>query len=311
MVISVVKANMDARIKAMMLYESGQYSACQIAEMYDVDERTIRRWQSAYRNNGVVGLKPKKTGPKDPKGISKYLEQRIIRLKQKYPSWGARRIKHQFDLPVSHMTIQRIFKKKGLLIRIKPNPQEHKRFQRHHVDTMWQGDTFQFRIAGEGKIQVTGFNDDCSRERIVSKAYRRKGAEEAVNALRWALHKGRIPKGIYLDNGKQFVSRLFKAEAKKYGIKLIFGRPYHPQGRGKIESYHKTLYRDFIAITKFKSLSDFRRKLGQFDRRYNSWRKQEILGWKTPDTVYNDPKYYNKDARYIKKRTKTLFTKRT
>ena len=108
---------------------------------------------------------------------------------------------------------------------------------------MWQGDTFQFRIKDEGKIQITGFTDDCSRERIISKVYKRKGAEEAINALRWALRKGRIPKSIYLDNGTQFISKLFKAEAEKYGIKLIFGRPYHPQGRGKIEGYHKIMYR--------------------------------------------------------------------
>ena len=113
---------------------------------------------------------------------------------------------------------------------------------------------------------------------MISKAYLRKGAEEAVNALQWGLRKGRVPKSIYLDNGTQFISRLFKAEAKKYDIKLIFGKPYHPQGRGKIERYHKTLYRELIAVKNFKSLSHFRRELWKFDRRYNNWRKQEILG---------------------------------
>ncbi len=254
----MVKANMDVRIKAVVLYDSGKYHADEVAEMYNVDERTIRRWMALYKNGGFQALKPGSTRPKKSKHIANTTEARIIRLKEKYPSWGAKRIKHQFDLDVSSRTVHRVFKRKGLLVRIKPNPQEFKRFQRHHVDSMWQGDTFQFRIKGEGKIQVTGFTDDCSRERIISKAYRRKGADEAVNALRWALRRGRIPKSIYLDNGKQFASKLFKAEAKKYSIKLIFGKPYYPQGRGKIESYHKTLYRDLISINTFRSLSDFR-----------------------------------------------------
>lgn len=311
MVISVVKANMDNRIKAIVLYNSGQYCAREIGEMYGVDERTIRRWKAAYDMGGFEELRPKSTAPKKAKAIPKTLGARIIRLKGRYPSWGARRIKHQFDLPACTMTVHRVFKKKGLMIHIKPNPQEFKRFQRKHVDSMWQGDTFQFRIKDEGKIQITGFNDDCSRKRIVSKTYRRKGAEEAVNALQWALKKGRIPKSIYLDNGKQFVSRLFKSEAEKYGIKLIFGKPYHPQGRGKIERYHKILYRDLIAVKEFRSLSHFRRELWKFDRKYNGWRKHEILGWQTPDSVYNNERYFNKDVRYIKKRTNVLLTKRT
>ena len=98
---------------------------------------------------------------------------------------------------------------------------------------MWQGDTFQFRIRGVGKVYVTGFTDDRSRYRVKSKVYLHKDATSTVNALRWALRAGRIPREIYLDNGKQFVSKIFKAEAQKHGIKLIFGGLYNPRGRGR------------------------------------------------------------------------------
>jgi len=296
---------MDARINAMASWKSGKYSAKEIGKMYDVDERTIRRWKAAYESAGVVGLTPKKTGPTNGKTIPKPLEQRILRLKEKYPTWGSRRIKHQFDLPVSQITIHRLFKKKGLLIRIKAKPQPYKRFQRKHVDSMWQGDTFQFRIKDVGKVYVTGFSDDCSRHRVKSKVYLDKSAKSSINALQWALKMGRIPRQIYLDNGKQFVAKVFKAEMKKYGIEPIFGKPYHPRGRGKIERYHKTLYRELICTKEFTSLSEFKRELWKFDRWYNTWRKQEILGWKTPDSVYNDPKYFNKNARYIKRGKRT------
>ena len=78
-----------------------------------------------------------------------------------------------------------------------------------------------------------------------------------------------------LGDGKQFVAKLFKSYVKKHrGIKLIFGKPYSPKGRGKIEAYHKVLYRELISLKKFKSLSDFRKQLWTFDRMYNYWRKQ-------------------------------------
>ena len=309
----MVKATMDARINAIASWKSGRYSTEEIGKLYGVSERTIRRWKSSYKVGGVESLKPTSTAPKTVTRIPKHLEERILRLKQKYPTWGSRRIKHQFDLPVSQMTIHRLFRKKGLLIRIKAKPQPYKRFQRKHVDSMWQGDTFQFRIKDVGKVYVTGFSDDCSRHRVKSKVYLDKSAKSAINSLQWALKMGRIPRQIYLDNGKQFVARVFKAEMKTYGIEPIFGKPYHPRGRGKIERYHKTLYRELICTKEFKSLSEFKRELWRFDRWYNTWRKQEILGWKTPDSVYNDPKYFNKNARYItrRKRTNVLLTKRT
>ena len=192
-----------------------------------------------------------------------------------------------------------VIKRHGMLVRIKPKPQPCKRFQRKHVDSMWQGDTFQFRIKDVGKVYVTGFTDDCSRYRVKSKAYLHKGAKEAVNALEHALKRGRIPREIYLDNGKQFVAKDFKKEAAKYGIKLIYGKPYHPRGRGKIEGYHKVLYRELISVMTFSSLSHFRKELRKFDRKYNEWRKQEIHNWKTPSNIYNNKKYFNKNAKYM------------
>jgi hypothetical protein len=113
-------------------------------------------------------------------------------------------------------------------------------------------------------------------------------------ALRWALRSGLVPREIYLDIGKQFIAKVFKAEAQKYGIKLVFGRPYNPRGRGKIERYHRTLYQELISLKVFHSLSHFKRELWNFDQQYNNWRKQEILGWTTPTSVYHNEINFDK-----------------
>jgi len=295
---------MEIRTKSVVLYTEGVYSAKEISRMYNISDRTLRRWRAAYDNGGFSALQPGKTGPKKVEhAIPKQLERKIIRLKGQYPSWGARRIKHQFDLPVSWRTVHRVLKKRGLLIHIKAKPQPCRRFQRRHVDSMWQGDTFQFRIHDAGKVYVTGFTDDCSRYRGRSKAYLRKGGDEAVNALRWALRRGRKPRQVYLDNGKQFISKLFKEEAAKHGIKLIYGKPHNPRGRGKIENYHRALYRELICLKRFRSLSHFRKELWKFDRQYNNWRKQGALGWQTPASIYSDERYFNKGEIDVKKRT--------
>lgn len=109
--------------------------------------------------------------PKGTNSIPTNFMARIVRLKHRHPSWGARRIKYQYELPCHWRTAHRIIKSNGMLVRVRPKPQPAKRFQRRHVDSLWQGDTFQFRISGTGKVYVTGFTDDRSRYRIISKAY--------------------------------------------------------------------------------------------------------------------------------------------
>jgi putative transposase len=291
----MAKATIDSRLRAVLLYLEGIQEASKICSALGISRRTLTRWVRKYRDAGVRGIQPRRPGPeRSMYSISPRLEKRIVGLKQKHPSWGARRIKHQYDLPCHWMTVHRVIKRRGMLVRIKPKPQPFKRFQRYHVDSMWQGDTFEFRIASVGKVYVTGFTDDRSRFRIRSGAYLHKSADEAIDALRRALRNGRIPREIYLDNGKQFIAKEFKAELAEYHIKPIYGKPYHPGGRGKIESYHKVLWGELITQVRFSSLAQFKRELNKFDKRYNFWRKSQALGWKTPAEIYNDARYFNK-----------------
>ncbi len=291
----MVKATMDIRVKAVLFYTEDTKSTDEICSSYGISDRTLRRWTRSYKDGGLASLKPEKTGPKIPShAIPDVLEQRILKLKQRHPSWGARRIKHQFTLPCHWKTVHNVIKRYGLLIRVKPKPQPYTRFQRGHVDSLWQGDTFHFRIRNVERVYVTSFVDDCSRYRVESKAYLHKGKKEAIHTLHQALRKGRTPKQIYLDNGKQFVANDFKKAAKKYKIHLIYGKPYHPRGRGKIEGYHKVLYRELISAKTFSSLSHFRKELWKFDKQYNEWRKQQVHDWQTPAAIYNNKKYFNK-----------------
>jgi transposase len=104
MVIMMVKGNMDTRINAVASWKSGRYPTEEISQMYGVSERTIRRWTVSYRDGGFDSLKPKSTAPKRTKAVPKPLQSRIMRLKERYPTWGAIRIKHQFDLSASPST---------------------------------------------------------------------------------------------------------------------------------------------------------------------------------------------------------------
>ena len=298
----MAKDNLDDKVRAVLLYVEGAKDVKEISSVMGVSIRTVRRWIRKYRIDGVNGLALHKPGPTQGTGsISGRIRSKIIRLKQKHPSWGARRIKYQYDLPCHWRTVHRVIQSNGMLVRVRPKPQPSKRFQRRNVDSMWQGDTFQFRISGTGKVYVTGFTDDRSRYRVVSKAYLHKSKDEAIDAIRHALKKGRIPRHLYLDNARQFIAKEFREELAKNNIRPVYGRPYHPRGRGKIERYHSILWQELITQIRFSSLSHFRAELRKFDRKYNYWRKNQTLGWKTPASIYNDKRYF---GRRVKRKSK-------
>ena len=90
----MASASLEERIRAVVLYIEGAKEARDISTGLDISVRTLRRWIRAYRVGGPQGLALKKPGPESGRGsIPKRIEDRIVGLKQKHPSWGARRIK--------------------------------------------------------------------------------------------------------------------------------------------------------------------------------------------------------------------------
>ncbi|MHB1867448.1 MAG: helix-turn-helix domain-containing protein [Nitrososphaerales archaeon] len=164
----MARASLEDRIRAVLLYIEGAKDAKEISSVLGVSLRTIWRWIRSYRAGGPEALARKKPGPESgTNSIPEALEERIVYLKQKHLSWGARRINYQYDLSCHWRTVHGVIKRHHMLVRIKAKPQPSKRFQRKHVDSMWQGDSFQFRISSVGKVYVTGFTDDRSRFNIM------------------------------------------------------------------------------------------------------------------------------------------------
>ena len=217
-----------------------------------------------------------------PTAFQEPLEHKILELKQKHPSWGAIRIRYQYRLPCHWKSVHNVIKRHGLLIKIKAKPQpKPKKFRRKHVDSMWQGDTFHLRISCVGRVYVTGFLDDCSNYRVFSGVYLRRSADELADALKHALAKKkgrRVPREMYLDNGKQFKAAAFRARAHKESHQVDLWQASQSQRQGQDRRDHKALYREarysgLVQIT--DSLQEgtqrVRQKLEQLEKATRSW----------------------------------------
>ncbi len=128
------------------------------------------------------------------------------------------------------------------MVRVVRRPVPFKRFQRRLVDSLWQAAVYKFRIARvRGHVCLYTILEDRSRYLAVARAYRRERSREAINNFWWATKGGGKPKALYVDNGSCFIAKEFRANRELQHIRVIYGRPYSPRGRGKLERFHGAL----------------------------------------------------------------------
>jgi hypothetical protein len=156
--------------------------------MFGISGATLRRWCRNYREDGVEGLRYESRRPHhSPNRVHGNLVNRILQLRRKHPSWGAMRIHALLagrGVEVSWRTVHRILKRHGFKVRVVRKSLSFKRFQRRHVDSLWQADVYKFRIAGvRGHGYVHTVLDDRSGYLVMAHAYLRERAREATDNL--------------------------------------------------------------------------------------------------------------------------------
>lgn len=288
----MVEAGMQFRLRAVRQYLEGSVRTADICRVFGISERTLRGWARRYREEGAAGLEYRSRRPyRLSRQTPARVEDRILRMRRRHPTWGAKRI-HAYlgraGVKIDWRTVHRVLVRNGLMVRVRKKPKPYRRFQRHHVDSLWQNNVYEFRIAGVGKVYVVTILDDRSRYLVMARAYRRHRAAEALNALWWALRNGRHPRAVYVDNGTCFIAGDFQRFCERQGIRVIHGRPYNPRGRGKLERFHGTLFQELISRVRFRSLAHFRRELWLYRRQYNKARLHGGIAWRTPHEVYHD-----------------------
>src|SRR5258707_4068009 len=185
---------------------------------------TVRKWLRRFRQHGPSGLRehsrahrhcPHKTPPE--------IEQQVLALRQELPTFGAARLKREFDLPVSHMAIQRIWSDHGLIRkRLKKYPRKQdlaavkagwRLFQQISADTKDLCDIPQFWPQAQNlRLPLVEYTAREVRSGLLfwSFAQKRSAAASAVFAARIQQHLDRW--GVNLrdlawqtDNGSEFI----------------------------------------------------------------------------------------------------------
>lgn len=238
--------------------------------------QTILRWYYAYKARGLAGLTPKPRSDKGITQLSKTIEQALLEYKRDNQ---ARSINTLISLvgnngtKLARATVHRLLKRHNLSKRIPEDHQtiERRSFVAEHCGDIWQGDVLhgpsvQTRY-GMRKVYLVSLMDDASRLLVHSEFCLGETALDIENVLKQAILKRGLPHKLIVDNGAAYRSHTLQAICARLEIRLIYCRPYEPEGKGKLERFHRTFRAQFLGELDLAKVTD----LGDLNARLWAW----------------------------------------
>jgi len=259
---------------------------------------TVRKWLRRYQQRGPSGLvelsrarhhQSQKTPPA--------VEAPLVELRKILPTFGARRLIREFDLPIGHGALERIWREQGLM------KKRRRKYQRKqdlaHIKAQWavfqqiSADTkdlddipqywAQVQLWGLPRIQYTA-RDVRSGLLFWSFAEKRSAAASAVFASRIQQHLDRC--GVSLrdlvwqtDNGGEFKGDFPQALGDSQHVRIP---PAAHTYQSDVETVHRLVEDEFFDLETFSSRGDFLAKVHTYQLYFNLARPNSHKGDQTP-----------------------------
>ncbi len=223
-------------------------------------EKTIQAWYYAWRKEGIAGLMPKSRVDRGQSKLSPPIQAAILAAKRDNPRRSIRQIKRLLEAAgtiargtVSRSAIHRLLQQQGLS-RITGSvslPEEKRSFTAASAGAIWYGDVMHGpRVPVKGRLRKTylvSLIDDASRLITHSAFCLGETALDIEGVLKQALLKRGVPIKLVVDNGAAYRAHTLQAICARLGIHLIYCRPYAPEGKGKLERWHRTFRDQFLS----------------------------------------------------------------
>lgn len=271
-----------------------------LCRRFDVSPTTGYKWIGRYRDGGEAALAERSRRPHhSPKRVESEVEDLVLELRDRYPFWGARKLR-QWLIRQGHTmpaisTVHAILRRHD---RIPPEAGEIRRpmcrFERDAPNDLWQMDfKGDFRLGRGGRCYPLTILDDHSRFSpcVQACADQRHGGVQST--LTRTFERYGLPWSILADHGPPWGDDRSSPHTRltiwllRLDVRVIHGRPYHPQTQGKEERFNRTLKDEVLRGR--PPPSDLAAAQAAFDRfreRYNFERPHESLGDEPPITRY-------------------------
>jgi len=218
----------------------------------------------------------------------------IQRIGKQRPTYGTRRmaasVSRELDIPVNRKKIQRIFHKLGWIEPAKTKKEIMKSgrvlFQPAAPNQLWQTDITYVWCGIDGWCYCFNVLDAFSRRWISHVFDVAAPKDTAIRSIVDAVATAKPDCSkliIRTDNGSQYSSQDFRKTIMLLGIKQEFIWHHTPEQNGHVESFHKTLKKEYIWPHEFANYQEAEVVLADAFADYNSARIHSALGYLTPD----------------------------
>ena len=259
--------------------------------------KEITRFMSLNQSLHLTGVsKTRWYYAKSPRNISTdpAVTAVVQKIGRQRPTYGTRRmaaqVSRELDKPVNRKKIQRIFHKLGW---IEPKKSKNDIIKSHRTlfrpsapNQLWQTDITYVWCGIDGWCYCFNVVDAFSRRWISHvldvAAPKDTAIDSVVNAV--AIAKPDCTKLIIrTDNGPQYNSNEFRKSVTLLGIRHEFIWHHTPEQNGHVESFHKTLKKEYIWPHEFANYQQAESILAKAHADYNSSRIHSALGYLTPE----------------------------
>jgi len=278
----------------------------QLCRQFQISSKTGYKWMKRYTELGKAGLTDKSRKPKhSPTKTCDYIETKVIRVRKTHPAWGGKKIhayliqKGEDNVPHPN-TITRILKRNGYISK-KATEQATawKWFEYGSPNDCWQLDFKGYFTIDSGQCHPLDIIDDHSRFCLCLKACSNERKITVQECLIHVFRQYGLPLSMLMDNGPpwgntaKYSHSALSVWLMRLGIKVMHGRPRHPQTQGKLERFHRTLKIELLQENHFRSLNGAQHAFDQWRDSYNLERPHESLSMQPPVSKYHSsPREY-------------------
>jgi putative transposase len=296
---------MEERLRFVEEWDSGDWNMAELCRYYGVTRATGYKWVGRYEAGGVEGLRDlSRASHEHPNTVSEEMEERVIGMREKHPSWGAPKIRARMMLDgadpsiPAESTIGAILKRNGLTVarkrRRSSRPGGQPLAYTGGANATWCADYKGWFRTGDGRIVYPlTITDAYSRYLLRCQGLPAADYLHSKPVFEAAFREYGLPEKLRTDNGAPFGSNGesgltgLSVWLIKLGIAPEHIQPGKPQQNGRHERMHRTLKQE-TAQPPASNRRAQQSRFDQFREEYNQQRPHEALGQQTPSSHYRD-----------------------
>jgi transposase InsO family protein len=227
------------------------------------------------------------------------MEAQVLAIREVEPNWGGRKIRkrlldlHVRDVPAAS-TITAILQRNGRIDPVESAKRKpFTRFEREWPNELWQMDfKGHFALGNGARCHPLTILDDHSRYCVELGACENEQRVSVQGRLTRAFERNGLPEEMLMDNGPPWGTEgrpgytELEVWLMRLDIRVIHGRPRHPQTQGKEERFHRTLMADVVRRFAMHDFADAQGRFDWYRPRYNEIRPHEALDLAVPASRY-------------------------